>query len=153
MKKIIMALAGAAVLASCEMTTSPGIDHVKEPSIEVKMAIDEESVNSLTVETTEDSTWIITVTDGDPYLFLKPLEMDVPAENKAFAFEYKAENTIDKTQVFFADENQEVDIINSVFGKSASATDEWSPYSIRLTKQLKASGWGKKGETMRLDLG
>lgn len=153
MKKIIMALAGAAVLASCETTTSPGIDHVQEPSIEVKMAIDEESVNSLTVETTEDSTWIITITDGDPYLFLKPLEMDVPAENKAFAFEYKAENTIDKTQVFFADENQEVDIINSVFGKSAPATDEWSPYSIRLTKQLKASGWGKKGETMRLDLG
>lgn len=154
MRKEFSALAGAlAFFVSCEEVSGPDIGHAPENTIEVKMYIDEESVNSVTVETQEDSSWVITITDGDPYVFLLPLDMDVPAENKAFAFEYKAENAIDKTQVFFADEKGNVDIVNSAFGNTAPASDEWTPYSIRLTSQLEASGWGKEGETMRLDLG
>ncbi len=154
MKKIYFALSGAlAALASCETASVPGIDHAPERGVEVRMFINDTTANSATVETLNDSTWVITITGGDPYIFMKGLEMDVPSQNKAFAFEYMAENTIDKTQVFFADKDQNVDIENSVFGASAPATEEWTPYSIRLTKQLSASGWGKEGETMRLDLG
>ena len=86
MKKIYFALSGAlAALASCETASVPGIDHAPERGVEVRMFINDTTANSATVETLNDSTWVITITGGDPYIFMKGLEMDVPSQNKALS--------------------------------------------------------------------
>ncbi|MBO8477760.1 MAG: hypothetical protein IAB80_02520 [Bacteroidetes bacterium] len=108
-------------------------------------------VKEITVE--EDSSYTIVLPDGDPYVYLEPFASGLPAENTVFAFEYKAENPIDKTEFFFVDGEDGLDASHAQSGQGAAAASEWTHYSVRMKSSIREFGWGSAGDYLRFDLG
>lgn len=104
-------------------------------------------------EKLSDGSFYIVLPENDPYMHFFGLEEDLPAENTVFAFEYKAENPIDKIQCFFAGPKNVVNAAHSQDAPGVPATDEWSHVSIRIKASIQEFGWGKKDDCFRLDIG
>ena len=115
-------------------------------------------VKEITVE--EDSSYTIVLPDGDPYVYLEPFASGLPAENTVFAFEYKAENPIDKTEFFFVDGEDGLDASHAQSGQGAAPTVSyafsmsfiplvfWNPSNVMISFPLIS-----KAGTMQLSVG
>lgn len=127
---------------------------ILDSSAFVRMKIDadyKDNVKDLILE--NDSSYTIILPAGDPYLMLLPLDEALPAENTVFAFEYKAENPIDKTEFFFVDAESGLNASNAQSGPGAGATDEWKHYSVRMKSSIRDFDWGRPGDCLRFDIG
>lgn len=105
------------------------------------------------LEQQEDGSWLIELPANDPYIYFMPLEEDLPAENNVLAFEYTAENPIDRTQCFFIDAEDGLNASHAQDGPGAVAAGEWTKYSVRMKTSMASFDWGKKGDYLRFDLG
>ena len=92
-----------------------------------------------------DGSWTITLPDNDPYIYFFPFEQDLPAENTVIAFEYQAENPIDKTQCFFLDAVDGLNAAHAQDGPGAAAAGEWTPWSVRMKNSMIEFDWGEAG--------
>ena len=145
------------MVVGCEETEIPG----KAPELPVgeynpvSLGIDvsqDGHVGGITQE--DDGSYTIVLPDnGDPYIYLLPLEEDIEADNNVLAFEYMAEDPIDKMEVFFWNDGSKYDAAYSAFIAGAEAASEWTPYSARLKNEIEKFYWGMAGDYLRLDLG
>lgn len=158
---ILFAGAVAVLMASaaCERTADmaglvPPVDMGVDSSSFVWMGISiEKSLNVREITQEDDGSYTIVLPDGDPYVFLEPFDSGLPEDNTVFAFEYKAENPVDKTEFFFIDGTAGLDASHAQSGQGADASSEWTPYSVRMKSSMRGFGWGKAGDYLRFDLG
>lgn len=102
----------------------------------------------------EDGSYTIVLPDNaDPYIYFLPLEGNIGSDNNVLAFEYQAEDSIDKMEVFFWNDGNKYDAAYSSFIPGAEAAGEWTPYSARLKNEIEKFYWGMTGDYLRLDLG
>lgn len=121
--------------------------------VELKIDVTNDGhVGSLSEE--EDGSYTIVLPDNaDPYIYTLPLEENLDIENTVLAFEYQAEDPVDKMEVFFWNDGNKYDAAYATFIAGAEAVDEWTPYSARLKNQIEKFYWGNSGDYLRLDLG
>ena len=162
----IFKLTGIAGMAALALTAAAGCDVMddgpaKTPEIpdkeaqpmELKIDISQDGhVGGITQE--EDRSYTITLPDNaDPYIYMLPIEEDLDPENTVLAFEYQAEDPIDKMEVFFWNDASKYDAAYATFIAGADAASEWTPYSARLKNYIEKFYWGNVGDYLRLDLG
>lgn len=162
----IFKLTGIAGMAALALTAAAGCDVMddgpaKTPEIpdkeaqpmELKIDISQDGhVGGITQE--EDRSYTITLPDNaDPYIYMLPIEEDLDPENTVLAFEYQAEDPIDKMEVFFWNDASKYDAAYATFIAGADAASEWAPYSARLKNYIEKFYWGNVGDYLRLDLG
>ena len=162
----IFKLTGIAGMAALALTAAAGCDVMddgpaKTPEIpdkeaqpmELKIDISQDGhVGGITQE--EDGSYTITLpNNADPYIYMLPIEEDLDPENTVLAFEYQAEDPIDKMEVFFWNDASKYDAAYATFIAGADAASEWAPYSARLKNYIEKFYWGNVGDYLRLDLG
>ena len=162
----IFKLTGIAGMAALALTAAAGCDVMddgpaKTPEIpdkeaqpmELKIDISQDGhVGGITQE--EDGSYTITLPDNaDPYIYMLPIEEDLDPENTVLAFEYQAEDPIDKMEGFFWNDASKYDAAYATFIAGADAASEWAPYSARLKNYIEKFYWGNVGDYLRLDLG
>lgn len=162
----IFKLTGIAGMAALALTAAAGCDVMddgpaKTPEIpdkeaqpmELKIDISQDGhVGGIAQE--EDGSYTITLpNNADPYIYMLPIEEDLDPENTVLAFEYQAEDPIDKMEVFFWNDASKYDAAYATFIAGADAASEWAPYSARLKNYIEKFYWGNVGDYLRLDLG
>lgn len=151
---VMMAL--LSIAAGCDVNDGPGHPQEKPPqAAPVSLEIDVTQaghVKSLAKE--DDGSYTIVLPDNaDPYIYLLPLESEIDAANTVLAFEYTADDPIDRIETFFWNKANKYDAAYATFIAGAGAASEWTPYSARLKNEIEKFYWGVEGDYLRLDLG
>ncbi|MBW8323965.1 MAG: RagB/SusD family nutrient uptake outer membrane protein [Prolixibacteraceae bacterium] len=108
------------------------------------------STNQLDVTEVAPGSYSLTTTGGDPFVMLTALTKSLNnPPTVTFSFEYKSSDEINP-QIFFGPALAEARSIKPVAVPKAT---EWSIYSIDITSNVKAFGWGNPGDNLRFDIG
>lgn len=121
----------------------------------VRLAVNTKYQNHLKIEMDTDSVYTLTGIngDGDPYMKLEPLEEDAAEECCVFEFEYQLAENIGNLEIFFLDDKGGVSPARSASFGEVKASQDWAKFSVRLKKLRKEFEWGKKDESLRIDVG
>lgn len=162
-KMRLTGISGAAAIAlsaaaGCDVmddgpTRAPGIPETEEQPMELKIDVSQKGhVGDMYME--EDGSYTIILPDNaDPYVYMLPIEEELDPENTVLAFEYMAEDPIDKMEVFFWNAATKYDAAYATFIAGADEASEWTPYSARLKNHIEKFYWGNAEDYLRLDLG
>ena len=162
-KMRLTGLSGAAAIAlsaavGCDVmddgpTRAPGIPETEAQPMELKIDVSQKGhVGDMYME--EDGSYTIILPDNaDPYVYMLPIEEELDPENTVLAFEYMAEDPVDKMEVFFWNAATKYDAAYATFIAGADEASEWTPYSARLKNHIEKFYWGNAEDYLRLDLG
>ena len=104
--KLILSVSAAALLlgsAACRPDNPAPDPDPTEKYVWIEPNIERTGTHVALLEKQDDGSYLIELPASDPYIYFFPFEEDLPGENTVLAFEYKAENAIDRTQCFFID--------------------------------------------------
>lgn len=87
---------------------------------------------------------------GDPYAYVKGLSRALTSDEFMLTFEYKSSTGIDELKIYFG--NAYAENRSKVYG-AIPRSSTWKEMSVDLHQAMVDFGWGKAGNTMRLDLG
>ena len=154
--KLILSVSAAVLLfgsAACRPDNPVPDPDPTENYVWIEPNIERTGAHVALLEKQDDGSYLIELPTSDPYIYFFPFEEDLPGENTVLAFEYKAENAIDRTQCFFIDAEEGLNAAHAQDGPGAAATDTWTPYSVRMKTAMAEFSWGEEGDYLRLDLG
>ena len=154
--KLILSVSAAVLLfgsAACRPDNPVPDPDPTEKYVWIEPNIERTGTHVALLEKQDDGSYLIELPASDPYIYFFPFEEDLPGENTVLAFEYKAENAIDRIQCFFIDAEEGLNAAHAQDGPGAAATDTWTPYSVRMKTAMAEFSWGEEGDYLRLDLG
>lgn len=113
----------------------------------ISLQVDVDKYNDVNLSS-EDGTYSIETTGGDPYIFTEPLQTNLDIKNNQLAFEYFCPTGLDHIEVYFYPLG---DKIRSVKIGDIGSTEGWVPFRIDLSEYV--GNWGEPGDFLRLDFG
>lgn len=122
-------------------------DNDGEADIPMPLTISETGQHEVRITTTAEGEYQIETKGTDPYIFTEGLREDIGSDYFVLSFDYFCVTGIDQFQVFFGPPFQESQSDYIDLG----ASEGWVSFSFNLSKAI--GNWGKKGGTLRLDLG
>jgi hypothetical protein len=154
MKKIeLFCVVGALALSlvACEKEPEPVPPVVVPPPTQAKteyLTFNQSTATHLTVTKTGDYSYKIETTAADPYISTDPLKKAIDKDSIVLAFEYKSAKGVQNVQIFFSPPTSEA---RSISNLDIAPSSNWTNGSFNLRKPLTDFGWGKAGETLRID--
>ena len=93
--------------------------------------------------------FLVSVTGGDPYCLMTPIEVDLTKEQNTVKFDYKLSTDLGGGVEFF---------FSPIAGGrelqfALDPTDEWKSAQINIAAAKENFSWGKAGDQMRFDFG
>lgn len=86
----------------------------------------------------------------DPYAYTNALSRALTSEEFMLTFDYQSTTGIDELKIYFG--NSYAENRSKVYGPIEASSD-WKEMNVNLYQAIKDFGWGKSGQSMRLDLG
>ena len=105
--------------------------------------------NSVAISGLGNNMWLVSVTGGDPYALLSPLEADLKEGQNTVKFEYKLSRSLGNGVEFF---------FSPIAGGreqqfSLEPADSWTLAQIDISGSMNSFNWGKAGDQLRFDFG
>ena len=105
--------------------------------------------NSVAISGLGNNMWLVSVTGGDPYALLSPLEADLKEGQNTVKFEYKLNRSLGNGVEFF---------FSPIAGGreqqfSLEPADSWTLAQIDISGSMSSFNWGKAGDQLRFDFG
>ncbi len=105
--------------------------------------------NSVAISGLGNNMWLVSVTGGDPYALLSPLEADLKEGQNTVKFEYKLSRSLGNGVEFF---------FSPIAGGreqqfSLEPADSWTLAQIDISGSMSSFNWGKAGDQLRFDFG
>lgn len=112
-----------------------------------QLRFSKEGLNEISVTEQTPGEYEVVTSGNDPYLYTEKFTENLSEDNYMLSFEYFCPTWLDHLQIFFGPPIDENKSIHTELG----VAEGWKTFSIDVKEQL--SGWGKKGDFIRLDFG
>jgi hypothetical protein len=107
--------------------------------------------HSVSLSTTADNIFRLSVTGGDPYVFSDALSSTLDNDLQVIEFEYTSTGPIDNLQIFYCFGGTPTEPNSQKYGPLA-ATTSFLKFSADISS-FRTSGWGRPGDKIRIDPG
>lgn len=135
------------IITICLQVFTQGLFAQSTSNGDVQVRFSIEKLNELSITEQNPGEYEIVTSGSDPYLFTEKFTENISSDHYIFSFEYFCPTWLDHLQIFFGPPIDENKSIHTELG----VAEGWKTFSIDVKEQM--TGWGKKGDFLRLDFG